>query len=82
MNGGEEIWSLGLIQRSRTVLRKAAGKCMECGATQEHVTIGAFLAALDLAEDHAGPGIVALEWLRNLADVLEKTIFAQAASKD
>lgn len=72
MTDNEEIASVERIEAVRRVLRRAAEKCSEKGATIEEAAIGAAYAAFDLAERHVSPGQGAIEWLRTSCDVLEK----------
>lgn len=68
----DEVASVGRIEATRRVNRKAADKCVERGATIEEVAIAAVYSAFDIAERHAGPGQSAIEWLRTAVDVLEQ----------
>ena len=67
--------SLERIEATRRILRKAMLACRDRGgASVEDVAIGALYAAYDVAEQHAGEGVVAIEWLRDGCDVLEKGV--------
>lgn len=67
----EEIASIGRIEATRRIMRKAAFACGSHGATIEEQAIAASYAAYDLAGHHAGPGQSAVEWLRTFADMIE-----------
>lgn len=67
-----EMDSLDRIEATRRVLRKAMLVCHEQGhASVEDVAIGALYAVYDVAEQHAGQGVAAIEWLRDGCDILE-----------
>ena len=67
-----ETESVERIEATRRVLRKAMLACHEQGsATVEEVAIGSLYAVYDVAEQHAGQGVAAIEWLRDGCDVLE-----------
>lgn len=74
MSAGEDE-SLGRIEATRRVMRKAAALCTSRGAAVEDVAIGMLYAAFDVAEQHAGEGVAAVEWLRTACDVLEEAVF-------
>ncbi len=74
MSPEEEAASTARIASTRAIFRKAAEKCAEHGVTIEEAAIAAMYAAFDLAEAHAGPDIVAIEWQRNACDVIERSI--------
>ena len=60
------------IEATRRVLRKAMMTCEQRGgATVEELAIGTLYAAFDVAEQQAGQGVAAIEWLRTGCDVLE-----------
>jgi anaerobic glycerol-3-phosphate dehydrogenase len=67
----DEIESIGRIETSRRINRKIATICSLKGATVEELAIAAVYSGFDLAEQHAGTGQVAIEWLRTAIDVLE-----------
>lgn len=71
----DEDGSLGHIEATRRVVRKAATLCNARGASVEDVAIGVLYAAFDVAEQHAGEGVSAIEWLRTACDMLEEGIF-------
>lgn len=67
-----EAESVERIEATRRVLRKAMLACQERGrATVEEVAIGALYAVYDVAEQHVGQGVAAIEWLRDGCDILE-----------
>lgn len=74
MSGDEESASLGRIEATRRVARRAAELCVTRGASIEDAAIGMAYAAFDVAERHAGPGQGAIEWLRTSIDVLEAAL--------
>lgn len=74
MSEDEETASLGRIEATRRIGRKAAELCVARGATIEDAAIGITYAAFDVAERHAGPGQGAIEWLRTSIDVLEAAL--------
>ena len=76
MSGDEEAASLGRIEATRRVARKAADLCVARGASIEDVAIGMAYAAFDVAERHAGEGQGAIEWLRTSIDVIESALLA------
>ena len=71
MSEDDETASLGRIEATRRIGRKAAERCVARGATIEDAAIGMAYAAFDVAERHAGQGQGAIEWLRTSIDVLE-----------
>lgn len=74
----EEIASIGRIEATRRIMRKAAGACGAHGASVEEQAIAASYAAFDLAGHHAGAGQSAVEWLRTFCDMLERAAMAEA----
>ena len=74
MSGDAETASLGRIEATRRVARKAADLCVARGASIEDAAIGMAYAAFDVAERHAGEGQGAIEWLRTSIDVLEAAL--------
>ena len=48
--------------------------CQAKGVSDEELAVAAIYFAFDLAEAYAGPGMVAIEWLRTSIDVLEQGV--------
>lgn len=74
----KETASIGRIEATRRIMRKAAGACGARGATVEEQAIAASYAAFDLAGHHAGAGQSAVEWLRTFCDIVERSVMAGA----
>lgn len=58
----------------RRIMREAGGKMMAVGVLPVDVGFGTFCAALDMAEQFAGEGMGAIEWLRSACDVMEQSL--------
>lgn len=58
----------------RRILREAGDRMIAHGVLPVDVGFGAFCAALDTAEVFAGPGLPAIEWLRNCCDAMEQSV--------
>ena len=69
---------LASAHKVRRVLREAGGKMIEAGVQPVDVAFGTFCAALDAAEQFAGEGVAAIEWLRTACDVMEQAALAGA----
>lgn len=76
MSEDSETASLGRIEATRRIGRKAAEMCVARGASIEDAAIGMAYAAFDVAERHAGEGQGAIEWLRTALDMLEAGLIA------
>lgn len=75
MSEAEELASIERIEATRRIARKALGACMHrAGVKLDEALIGALYAVFDIAEQHAGAGMGAIEWLRSGIDVLEQQI--------
>jgi hypothetical protein len=55
----------------RRIIREAGARMAALGVLPVDVGLGTFCAAFDVAEQFAGEGIAAIEWLRSACDVLE-----------
>lgn len=62
------------IESTRRIHRRAAQMCQAKGVSDEELAVAAIYFAFDLAEAYAGPGMVAIEWLRTSIDVLEQGV--------
>lgn len=74
MTGNDEDLSMAAIEKVRTLGRTLAAKAAEYGVTTEDAVIGLGYSTFDLATDLTGSRIGAVEWLRNLADQIERQL--------
>jgi len=74
MTGDDEDLSIHAIEKVRELGRSLAEKAQGFGVSAEDVTIGLGYATFDLATDLTGSRILAVEWLRNVADQVEKQL--------
>lgn len=58
----------------RRIIREAGEKMTTAGVLPVDVGFGTFCAALDMAEQFAGEGMGAIEWLRSACDVMEQSL--------
>ena len=66
------------VQKVRSLLREAGTKMRAHGVEPIDVALGSIYAGFDHAESATGYGIPAVEWLRTVCDVLEKSIIEGA----
>ncbi|MBX9662579.1 hypothetical protein [Novosphingobium sp.] len=71
---GEIPSELGQAHKVRRIIREAGDKMVAAGALPVDVGFGTFCAALDAAEQFAGEGMAAIEWLRSACDVMEHSL--------
>lgn len=58
----------------RRIIREAGERMAAAGVLPVDIGFGTFCAALDVAEQFAGEGMAAIEWLRSACDVMEQSI--------
>lgn len=76
MTDDTEHRSLVHIETCRRVNRRAASMCAEQGVALEDIAIAAIYTAFDLATTLKGSPAAAVEWLRTVVDVQERSLFA------
>jgi hypothetical protein len=74
MSGAQIPAELDQAHKVRRIIREAGDKMMAAGVLPVDVGFGTFCAALDVAEQFAGEGMAAIEWLRSACDVMERSL--------
>ena len=74
MSAGDIPAELGQAHKVRRIIREAGGKMAAAGVLPVDIGFGTFCAALDAAEQFAGEGMAAIEWLRSACDVMEQSL--------
>ncbi len=70
----ERLKELEQAHQVRRIIREAGSKMTAAGVLPVDVGFGTFCAALDMAEQFAGEGMAAIEWLRSACDVMEQAV--------
>lgn len=73
-NNGPVPEELRQAHEVRRIIREAGARMIANGVEPVDVGFGTFCAALDVAEQFAGEGMAAIEWLRSATDLMERTI--------
>lgn len=76
MTHNDEAVSMSAIDLCRNINRKAANEYATRGISAEDIALASIYSAFDIAEAAKGPGVVAVEWLRNALDVIERQVIA------
>lgn len=81
MTGDNEAVSMSAIDLCRNINRKAANEYAARGISPEDIALAAIYSAFDIAEQVAGSGAAAVEWLRTGLDVIEASIMKRGGPK-